>query len=96
MVVADFTLTCVAALPPNMTVLTTLLPSTLKNLPVIVTLAPPDAEPTAGLTLVTTGAFAAAKAETGPARPMTSTAMSTSPITPVLSVKPRLTIPASR
>ena len=96
MVVEDFTRTCVAALAPNLTCFTTLLPLILKFLPVMVTVAPPLSKPVFGLTDVTTGLCWAANAEAVPARPMTSTATRARPTMPAPSEKTRLSIPASK
>ena len=95
--VADVTWTRVAAVRSNMTFLTMLLPCCLKFLPVMVTVAPPEFQPEAGLTAVTMGIFfVAAKAETVPARPMTKTATMAKLTKVDASVMARFTISASR
>ncbi|HZL63938.1 MAG TPA: hypothetical protein VFD50_03195 [Thermoleophilia bacterium] len=95
--VAEVTLTRVALFVSNMTFFTTLLPLTLKCVPAMTTTLPPETVPVAGLTAETTGLFfAAAKAETVPARPMTRTAIMARLTTVEVSVMARFTIPASK
>jgi len=63
----------------------------------MVTVAPPEFQPEAGLTAVTMGIFfVAAKAETVPARPMTKTATMAKLTKVDASVMARFTISASR
>ncbi len=92
---ADFTFMLVAAVAPNRTFLTTLLPPTVKCLPRMVTVVPPTVDPFAGLTAVTTGLVTASAAAGDERQATTNTAM-TSPVTPKPNLRTPLTVIASR